>query len=143
MDHWDELLARLPSEDCPPGLVSRVQVRLTRARRLQHLREQAGWVVLSGMTAFSLWLLAPHAGVVARALPAITLSDLAQWLGFALTSPYEAALTAFSGAASSTEALGGGAGPDLILALTLLAIPAAAVVLSLVGRSSRRGEFSP
>lgn len=88
-DSLDDLLAALPCEPCPEGLVLRIQRELGRARR------RALWV-RHGMRVGALvaglagaWVAYP--GMKGWALPLPEIQEVGAWLGLALLSPVEGA----------------------------------------------------
>jgi hypothetical protein len=141
-DRLDEMLSRMPSEPLPSDLIVRVQARLNTRRRVDLWRLWAGQLVLTASAVAGAWLLAQGANVGSW-LPNLSVDALLRWLSGVAASPQAATLEAASGAVAWGDWLSGQMNLPVLLALILLAAPAAAVLIALLREPvGRRGAIA-
>ncbi len=142
-ESWDELMSNLPSEPCPPGLVTRVQLRLGAERRRQRWLARGTQLILASSAALSAWLLVRDSGSLAAMIPSPSLAGLQQWLVGLAASPQGAVAAAASGAVALGTSVSAGISATVLLALILLAPPATYLTIALLKEpSGRRGVLA-
>ncbi len=137
MQDWmDELLADLPAEPMPQGLILRLQARLRRARRRELWVRRAGRLALAwaaGLGAVGLW---SNLENLAGILPVPTLAAALDWLLQALASPLDVLMAM----PASLVAWAGSQGTALTLAFALLAVSAFFGLASLLEDQTEQSE---
>lgn len=142
-DRLDELLSRMPAESLPEGLVMRVQSRLHAQRRLEMWQARAQRLLLAASATAGAWLLLIQGAHMGDWLPNLSVDTLVQWLSGIVASPQAATLQAASGAIAWGDWLSGQMTLSVVVALILLAVPATAILSSLLKEpAGRRGAIA-
>lgn len=142
-DRLDELLSRMPAESLPEGLVMRVQSRLHAQRRLEMWQARAQRLLLAASATAGAWLLLIQSAHMGDWLPNLSVDTLVQWLSGIVASPQAATLQAASGAIAWGDWLSGQMTLSVVVALILLAVPATAILFSLLKEpAGRRGAIA-
>lgn len=121
---WDDLLTRLPSESCPPGLLPAIEARLRAERRRARSAGRIMSLAALGATALGSWLITPALQGVRVVAPDAIAPSILAGLSSVLASPSEAVYQGITGTLHWMESALGTLGSGSILALALLAVPA-------------------